>query len=77
MIREPQEAHGRYFSTFTLSRHIFIRRFVELGVFGGCMVAFVEAGATQAFEADVRRSYSAATGIEPEIYPVQAGALKH
>jgi len=42
--------------------------------FGGCMVAFVEAGATQAFEADVRRSYAAATGIEPEIYPVRAAA---
>ena len=42
--------------------------------FGGCMVAFVEAKATEAFEADVRRSYSAATGIEPEIYPVQAAA---
>jgi galactokinase len=42
--------------------------------FGGCMVAFVEAGATQAFEADVRRAYVAATGIEPEIYPVRAAA---
>jgi galactokinase len=42
--------------------------------FGGCMVAFVEAGAREAFEADVRRSYAAATGIEPEIYPVQAAA---
>jgi galactokinase len=42
--------------------------------FGGCMAAFVEAGETGAFEDDVRRRYSDATGIEPEIYPVQAAA---
>jgi galactokinase len=34
----------------------------------------VEAEATQAFEADVRRAYAAAAGIEPEIYPVRAAA---
>jgi galactokinase len=27
-----------------------------------------------AFEAHVRQSYAAATGIEPQVYPVQAAA---
>jgi galactokinase len=40
--------------------------------FGGCMVAFVEAGAVDAFAHHVRQTYSAATGIAPETYPVQA-----
>jgi galactokinase len=42
--------------------------------FGGCMVAFVEVGSVDTFERHVRRSYLAATGIEPEVYPVQAPA---
>jgi galactokinase len=42
--------------------------------FGGCMVAFVEAAAVAEFAAQVRQAYAAATGIEPEIYPVQAAA---
>jgi galactokinase len=42
--------------------------------FGGCMVAFVEADEVAAFERHVRRSYLAATGIQPEIYPVSASA---
>ena len=42
--------------------------------FGGCMVALVEAGDVEAFARAVQGSYSAATSIEPEIYPVQAAA---
>jgi len=42
--------------------------------FGGCMVAFVEAERVGLFERHVRGSYAAATGIEPEVYPVQASA---
>jgi len=42
--------------------------------FGGCMVALVEVDAVNVFERHVRESYVAATGIEPEIYPVQAAA---
>jgi galactokinase len=42
--------------------------------FGGCMVAFVKAKAVEGFECHVRRSYAAATGIEPEVYPVRAAA---
>lgn len=42
--------------------------------FGGCMVAFVEVEEVDAFEAYVRKSYAAATGIEPEVYPVQGSA---
>ena len=42
--------------------------------FGGCMLAFVEAGCVDVFEHHVRGSYEAATGIKPEVYPVQAAA---
>ena len=42
--------------------------------FGGCMVAFVEEALVDDFAAAVRAHYSAATGIEPEIYPVTAAA---
>jgi galactokinase len=42
--------------------------------FGGCMVAFVDVEKVGAFERDVWRSYAAATGIEPEVYGVQASA---
>ncbi|MBN1813371.1 MAG: galactokinase, partial [Anaerolineae bacterium] len=42
--------------------------------FGGCMVAIVEDGSVGAFEAHVQQSYAAATGIEPQVYPVQAAA---
>jgi galactokinase len=42
--------------------------------FGGCMVAFVKAGDIDRFACFVRQSYMAATGIEPEIYPVEASA---
>jgi galactokinase len=42
--------------------------------FGGCMVAFVKAETTSMFERHVQQSYGAATGIEPEVYPVQASA---
>ncbi len=42
--------------------------------FGGCMVALVDAGAVSGFADHVRRSYAAATGIEPEVCPVQAAA---
>jgi galactokinase len=42
--------------------------------FGGCMVAFVDAGEVAAFARGVREHYSAATGITPEIYPVQPAA---
>ena len=40
--------------------------------FGGCMVALVESGEVDAFVHSVQGSYSAATSIEPEIYPIQA-----
>jgi galactokinase len=40
--------------------------------FGGCSVAFVNAGDVDAFAAHVTASYHAATGLEPVIYPVQA-----
>ena len=40
--------------------------------FGGCMVAFVEDHAMDAFAEHVRESYLAETTIEPEVYPVQA-----
>jgi galactokinase len=40
--------------------------------FGGCMVAFVERGAVEAFTDHVGRLYFAATTIEPEVFPVQA-----
>ncbi len=42
--------------------------------FGGCMAAFVEAGAETVFAAQVTGAYQAATGIEPHIYPVMATA---
>jgi galactokinase len=42
--------------------------------FGGCMVAFVEAGSVDPFAHHVTRVYAAATSIEPQIYPVQAAA---
>jgi galactokinase len=37
--------------------------------FGGCMVAFVEVGQTEAFAAHVAEHYLAKTGITPQIYP--------
>ena len=42
--------------------------------FGGCMVAFVEAGSVPAFAASVRRLYFAAARTQPEVYPVEAAA---
>jgi galactokinase len=40
--------------------------------FGGCMVAFVERESLDEFTRHVRVRYHARTGIEPEVYPVQA-----
>lgn len=40
--------------------------------FGGCMVAFVRDGHDAAFSEHVREQYAASTGIQAEIYPVQA-----
>jgi galactokinase len=40
--------------------------------FGGCMVAFVEDPAVDAFTEHVKESYHKKTAIEPEVYPVQA-----
>ncbi len=42
--------------------------------FGGCMVACVERDQTDAFAAHVQQAYAAATGIVPQVYPVQAAA---
>jgi galactokinase len=42
--------------------------------FGGCMVAFVQAGAVDAFSESVRRAYHAETGIAPEVYAVTPAA---
>ena len=42
--------------------------------FGGCMVAFVEAEDVARFAQHVTQAYAAGTGIEPQIYPVQAAA---
>jgi galactokinase len=42
--------------------------------FGGCLVAFVEAGSTAAFADHVTRDYQTLTGTEPQVYPVQAAA---
>ncbi len=42
--------------------------------FGGCMVAFVERSRAADFARSVRETYLASTGIEPEIYPVEAAA---
>jgi galactokinase len=41
---------------------------------GGCMVAIVESEQVEPFESHVRQAYAAATGIEPDVYPVQAAA---
>jgi galactokinase len=40
--------------------------------FGGCMVAFVEKAAVPSFAAHITESYTAATGIRPKVYAVQA-----
>ena len=40
--------------------------------FGGCMVAFVERDAVEAFAEHVNTRYRAETTIEPEVFPVQA-----
>jgi galactokinase len=40
--------------------------------FGGCMVAFVEAGKTDEFAVSVSERYSEKTGLTPEIYSVEA-----
>ena len=42
--------------------------------FGGCLVAFVDPGAVDAFTAAVRRGYQDRTGTVPELYPVHAVA---
>lgn len=42
--------------------------------FGGCMVALVEKPSVDAFARHVRSAYSAAAGIEPHVYPVEAAA---
>jgi solute:Na+ symporter, SSS family len=42
--------------------------------FGGCMVALVEAASTNAFRAAVLDRYRTATGLVPEVYPVEAAA---
>jgi galactokinase len=42
--------------------------------FGGSMVAFVEDRLTDAFADHVQQAYSAATGIQPMVYPVQAAS---
>ena len=40
--------------------------------FGGCLVAFVGSDSIDAFATHVHEQYGASTGIESEIYPVQA-----
>lgn len=40
--------------------------------FGGCMVAFVQTDSIDSFSHHAREHYMASTGIEPEIFPVQA-----
>jgi galactokinase len=40
--------------------------------FGGCMVAFVDTGCTDAFARHVQAHYQASSGIDPSVYPVQA-----
>ena len=40
--------------------------------FGGCLVAFVPSQSIDSFAEYVRERYAASTGIQPEIYPVQA-----
>jgi galactokinase len=42
--------------------------------FGGCMVAFVEENQVGHFARHVEAHYRAASGIEPQIYPVRAAA---
>ena len=40
--------------------------------FGGCMVVIMEQESLAEFTQHVRERYWASTGIEPEVYPVQA-----
>ena len=40
--------------------------------FGGCLVAFVASDAVEPFTELVQQKYAEGTGIDPEIYPVQA-----
>jgi len=40
--------------------------------FGGCMVAFVESGESDAFAAHVQHAYQSATGLEASVYAVAA-----
>lgn len=42
--------------------------------FGGCMVAMVEHDSADAFANHVKEHYTAATGLSPKVYPVQAAA---
>jgi galactokinase len=42
--------------------------------FGGCMVAFVEESQVGRFAQHVEAHYQAASGIEPQVYPVRAAA---
>jgi galactokinase len=42
--------------------------------FGGCMVAFVNSTSVDTFAAHVQKEYQAATGVNPNVYPVQAAA---
>ena len=42
--------------------------------FGGCMMAFVEETQTGAFVRHVEQAYTAATGIQPQVYPTRAAA---
>jgi galactokinase len=42
--------------------------------FGGCMVAFVNTASVDAFAQYVQKAYTTATGIEPNVYLVQAAA---
>ncbi len=42
--------------------------------FGGCMVAFVEKARTAEFTREATAAYAAATGIVPDIFPVDAAA---
>jgi galactokinase len=42
--------------------------------FGGCMVAFVEEGQTSAFASHVQAGYHQSSGIEAQVYAVQAAA---
>jgi galactokinase len=42
--------------------------------FGGCMMAFVEQAQTGAFMRHVEQAYTAATDIQPQVYPTRAAA---